>query len=87
MQNPETAAGAPGPNFPTANDPYLNARVVVEHYPASGGQKEKWIVYPELPTSAGSQSPSPENGGLFTDGSTVNLGQFSMPFYFTIEVK
>jgi hypothetical protein len=84
MQNPATTGVTPDA---TANSPYLNSRVIVEHYPATSTQKEKWIVYPELPSSSGSQSPSPENGVLFSNDKTVNYGQFSMPFLFTIEVK
>jgi hypothetical protein len=83
--DPLTSGVAPTPNDPTANSPYPNARVVVEHYPASQTQKETWVVYPELPTSGGSQSPSPENGVLL--GNSVNYGQFTMPFYFTIEAQ
>jgi hypothetical protein len=82
MENPATADVAPGPNDPTANAPYLNARVVVEHYPATGTQKETWLVYPELPTSTGSQSPSPENAMLL--GNNINYGEFSLPFFLTI---
>jgi hypothetical protein len=87
MENPATAGVALGPNDPTANSPYLNARVVVEHYPATSSQKETWLVYPEPPSAAGSQSPSPENAVLFEKGEAVNYGQFSMPFYFIIEAN
>jgi hypothetical protein len=87
MENPATSAVAPTPNQPTANTPALNARVIVEHYPASTGVKEYFLVYPEQPTSTGSQSPSPENAVLFSEDATVNFGQFSMPFYFKITVR
>jgi hypothetical protein len=90
MENPLTSDVAPTPNDPTANSPYPNARVTVEHYAAYGSQKEYWLVYPETPTSGGSQSPSPspspENSVLLgLDGT--NYGQFSMPFFFKIEAQ
>jgi hypothetical protein len=82
MENPNTTHVFP--NDATANSPFVNARVIVEHFPASGSQKEYWLVYPELPTSTNSLSPSPENGVLLSGDSTVNFGQYSMPFLFTI---
>ena len=91
MENPATANVVTTPND-SANTPYLNTRVAVEHYAAGNGvstcaSKECWLVYPELPTSTGSQSPSPENGTLFSGGKAVNFGEFSMPFFFTIQAK
>jgi hypothetical protein len=85
MENPNT----PNiwPNDPTANSPYLNARVIAEHYPATVSQKEYWLVYPEQPTSTNSLSPSPENGVLLSSDSTVNFGQYSMPFFIKISAK
>src|SRR5262249_6954624 len=61
-----------------------NARVVVDHYPASSNVKESWLVYPE---QAGTGSPSPQNGSLFSDNRSIDYGQFSMPFYISISVK
>jgi hypothetical protein len=61
-----------------------NARVVVDHYPASGNVKESWVVYPE---PAGVDSPSPQNGTLFSDDRSIDYGQFSVPFYINIAVK
>jgi len=61
-----------------------NARVVVDHYPASGNVKESWLVYPE---PVGVDSPSPQNGTLFSDDRSIDYGQFSMPFYINISVK
>jgi hypothetical protein len=61
-----------------------NARVVVNHYPASGNVKESWLVYPE---PANVDSPSPQNGSLFSNDRSVDYGQFSMPFYINITVK
>jgi hypothetical protein len=85
MENPSTSDVATGPSDLTANSPYLNARVVVEHYPAASTQKEYWLVYPELPTPT--QIPSAEVAVLFGKGATVNYGQFTMPFYFIIEAQ
>jgi hypothetical protein len=55
-----------------------NARVVVDHYPASGSVKESWVVYPE---TAGA------NASLFSDDRAVDYAQFSAPFYINISVK
>jgi len=71
------------------NSPDKNARVVVEHFPANyqnWGDKEYWIAYPEAPNA---DSPSPQNGTLLSADYplTNNYGQFSMPFYFRIDVK
>jgi hypothetical protein len=87
METPSPSDVASGPHDATANLPFVNARVIVEHYPASGSQKEYWLVYPETPASTDSQSPSPENSVLFGNNATVNYGQFSMPFYFTIQAQ
>lgn len=62
----------------------VNARVVVNHYPASGTVKESWVAYPE---TVGASSPSPQNGSLLSDDRTMDYGQFSMPFYLNISVK
>jgi hypothetical protein len=89
MENPATANVAPTPNDPSANSPSSNARVIVEHYPAgyvTPTDQEYWLVYPELPTSTGSMSTSPENAVLLSS-SGVNYGQFSMPFLITITLK
>ena len=87
MENPLTSSVAPTPNNPTANTPAMNARVIVEHYPAAPGVKEYFLIYPELPISTGSQSPSPENAVLLSDDATVNFGQFTLPFYFKITIR
>ena len=89
MENLATANVAPTPNDPSANSPYSNARVIVEHYPAgyvNPTDQEYWLVYPELPTSTGTLSTSPENAVLLSS-SGVNYGQFTMPFLITITVK
>ena len=88
MHNPATCPGvACNPDDGSTNSPALNARVVVEHFPANGSSHEYWLVYPETPTLPGSMSPSPENGALMSNDRTINYGQFSMPFLFRIEVK
>jgi hypothetical protein len=61
-----------------------NARVVVEHYPASVTANESWLVYPE---TLNASSPSPQNGSLLSDDRSLDYGQFSMPFYINISVK
>ena len=78
-------------NDDLTNFPNSNARVIVEHYPSSDSIdecsfKECWLVYPETSTPPGSMSPS-QNAVLMSNDRTINFGQFSMPFSFTIIVK
>jgi hypothetical protein len=67
-----------------SNPTDANARVVVEHYPATGSVKESWVVYPETVSAS---SPSPQSGSLLSDDRSVDWGQFSVPFYLHISVK
>jgi hypothetical protein len=92
MHNPTTSDVASNSNDAFVNSPFENARVVVQHYPAGQGPqecgtKECWVVEPETPLANGSLSPSPENATLLTNDKSVNYGQFSVPFHFTIAVK
>ena len=100
MLHPVTDAnvGDPSdPNFPTANDPYLEAPVIVQHCkagstavtgPCVGVTKETWFVYPD--PSEINDVPNAINVGELINksnlSSPVNAGQFSMPFYFVISV-
>ncbi len=86
MANPNTSGVAPTPNDATANTPYVDAQVVVQHFPATATQKEYWLVYPETQTQ-GNPSSAAQVGVLLSWDATVNYGQFSMPFYFIISVK
>src|SRR5262245_25536649 len=89
LHNPDTCTDAVAcdSNDGLTNSPFVNARVVVEHFPASESVQEYWLVYPESPSDAGSMSPSPQNGALLSNDRTINYGQFSLPFYFVISVK
>jgi len=87
MRNPHAGTTDEADAF--VNSPYDNARVVVEHYPANymgQASKEYWLAYPE---TLNEHSPSPQNGTLLTMEypPANNYGQFSMPFYFRIDVK
>ena len=84
MHNPATADVARDANDSFINFPDVNARVVVEHFPATAQTKEQWHVYAEQP---GVDSPSPENATLVSGDRSVSYGQVSVPFNLTITVK
>ena len=84
MHNEVTSNVASDPDDVFVNAPSPNSRVVVQHYPAQGTIKEYWLVYPEAQTP---DSPSPQNGTLLSNNKSINYGQFTMPFYFRIDVK
>lgn len=78
-------ADVPQGGYP--NFHYDTSVVLVTHTPATGTTKETWTVTPD-PVSISSTVTTPV-ATLQQFGSLppVNLGQFSMPFYFTISVK
>lgn len=80
MENPTDQAVIAAPPDPTANSPYTDALVIVQHSPATATSPETWVAYPD-PTSW-----PPQVGTLIEDllRGTVNAGEYSMPFKFTI---
>jgi len=84
MENPIVDAVAAPPADPTANCPYTDAKIIVTHYPATSSSPETWVAYPD-PSSTPAQV-----GTLLQDqthGGTLNEGQYTMPFQFTISRK
>jgi len=82
MENPYDQAVTAAPADPSANTPFLDALVTVQHLPATTTTSETWVVFPD-PSSTPSQV-----GALLQDvkppQSTINVGQYTMPFKFTI---
>ena len=83
MENPTDQAVTTAPADPTANTPNMDVLVIVQHIPASAAPsgKETWVAYPD-PSSSPAQV-----GTLLQDqrtGSALNVGQYTMPFKFTI---
>lgn len=84
MENPTVDAVTAPPSDPTANCPYTDVQVIVTHYPATSTSPETWVAYPD-PSSTPAQA-----GTLLQDqtkGPPLNLGQYTMPFQFTITRK
>jgi hypothetical protein len=84
MENPTVDAVSAPPADPTANCPYTDARIIVTHYPATSSSPETWVAYPD-PSSTPAQV-----GTLLQDqtkGAPLNVGQYTMPFQFTISRK
>lgn len=100
MVNPSPAAPSSAPNLlPIANTPYPDSLVEVHHCPANTNTStcpnitnETWTVYPDPTATASGTSntglPITQVGTLLqtVKGSSVNAGQFSMPFVFTISL-
>ncbi len=80
--DPALIAGSPG----SANSPLMTSIVQVTHIPASqsGTGKETWLVWP-LPASGSTGTVSTLMDISVTP--QIPLGQFAMPFYFTIRLK
>jgi len=101
MTNPAPEAPSSVPNLlAIANVPYNDSLVIVHHCPAGTNTAtcpnithETWFVYPDPnPTASGTGQtglPITQVGTLLTvshNGSEVNAGEFSMPYYFTISL-
>ncbi|HKD06091.1 MAG TPA: hypothetical protein VKB79_09335 [Bryobacteraceae bacterium] len=92
-QAPQGGAGG-------GNSPYPESLIVVHHCPAGANTstcpnpvQETWFAYPDPnPTASGASQttglPITQVGTLFVSskGQTVNAGEFSMPFLFTISL-
>lgn len=101
MLNPVTDANVGGPEdplFPSANNPYLEAKVIVQHCtagssaisgPCVGVTNETWFVSPD--PSEINPVPNAVNIAELVDKSSlsnpVNAGQFAFPFFFVISVQ
>jgi len=84
LENPMVEAVTAPPADSSANYPYTDAAVIVNHIPATGSSPETWVAYPD-PSSTPLQV-----GTLLQDqrtGGTLNAGQYTMPFKFTISRK
>lgn len=95
MVNPASQAIPPQTDDPIANTPNATALVYVHHCPKSASpfgtcpalSHETWFVYPDLPLATG---PARFAGSLILTvgngkhATTVNAGQFSMPFNIAI---
>jgi hypothetical protein len=82
MENPYDQAVTAAPADPSANTPFYDVLVTVQHLPATSSTPETWVAYPD-PSSTPAQV-----GTLLQDikppQGTINVGEYSMPFKFTI---
>jgi hypothetical protein len=93
MENPNAPAPVNPPDS-IVNSPCSTSLVHVQHIPATDLTKETWIVWPDSDplNSCGSVTGSPVQVGTIEGPnstrkggqSTVNAGQFVVPFYITI---
>jgi len=96
MQNPLANAPFNSPDA-TLNTPCITSLVHIQHNPAvAGGTRENWIVWPDSnpanSSCGGAVSGTPVQVGTLSvpssshkgGQSTVNAGQYAVPFYITI---
>lgn len=89
MENSDAMAPF-NPPSPNINAPCFTALVRVQHIPATadGSTKETWIVWPDSsPASCTGGVTGSQVGTLLASGhpNPVSAGQFTVPFYITIQ--
>ncbi len=84
MENPYEQAVTAAPADPTANSPFTNVPVIVQHIPTSAAPsgKETWVAYPDPSTVPAQVGVLIQDLG--SNKGSVNAGQYTMPFKFTI---
>ena len=84
MENPYDQAVTAAPADSTANSPYTDVLVVVQHTPAAAAPsgKETWVAYPDPASTPAQVGTLMDNLG--SNKGRVNAGQYTMPFTFTI---
>jgi hypothetical protein len=72
-----------------ANGPCDTSLVNVTHVAATSTTKDFWIVWSDSSTAScsGNYSGTQVGGLLYSNNSWANVGQFSVPFYITIQRK
>ena len=91
MVNPNAEAALGSGVAADANNPCMSSLVNVRYVPPAFGVKEKWEVWPDMTESICSpatlQAPFHVGGLLDSRRSWSSVGQFSLPFFITIERK